>query len=82
MSFERRRVECRAASRRHADEEDGHRGDLPSPEHSPNQHQATNFSLPLAQAGGHLAQSSLGDESDLYPHGAGLRLSLRRCRLV
>ncbi len=36
MAFERRRVECQAASRRHADEEDEHRGDLPSPEHPPN----------------------------------------------
>ena len=81
MAFERRRVECRAVARRHADEEDRHRGDLSPPEHLKTSAWAQNLSLPPAQAGGHPAQLGLGNGHQLHPHGAGLRLSLR-CRPV
>jgi putative transposase len=41
-----------------------------------------NLSLPPAQAGGHPAQPGLGYGPDIYSDGAGVRLSLRRRRLV
>ncbi len=72
-ALERRRSGDRAATRRHADEEDGHQGDLPPP---------PNTSKP---APGHIrklavtpAQSGVGNGPDLHPHGAGICLSVRR----
>jgi len=52
-ALEGRRAGNWAASRRHADEEDGHRGDLPSPEHLQTSARSHNLSLPPAKAGGH-----------------------------
>jgi transposase InsO family protein len=49
MAFERGRAECRAASRRYADEEDGHRGDISSPEHLQTSAWSQNLSLSVAK---------------------------------
>ena len=81
-ALEGRRVGGWAAARRHADEEDGHRGDIRSPEHLQTSASSRNLSLPAAKAGGHQTQSGVGDGPDLYSDGAGLCLSLRRRRLV
>lgn len=70
------------ASRRHADEEDGHRGSLPSPQHLEAGAGPQGLSLPLAQSASHPTQPGLGDGHHLHPDGAGLRLSGRRRRLV
>src|SRR6478735_10653394 len=59
-ALERRRAGGWAAARRHADEEDGHRGDLSSPEHIETGTWAQNLSLPPAKAGGHPTQPGLG----------------------
>lgn len=71
----------RAAIRRHADEEDEHRGDLPSPEHLQTSARSQNLSLPPAQAGGHPTQPGLPWTSATF-HGARICQSLRRRGLV
>lgn len=82
MAFERRRAKCRAASRRYADEEDGHRGDIPSPEYLQTSAWSQNLSLSLAKAGRHPTQPGLGNGHNLCSDGSRLRLSLRRRGLV
>jgi putative transposase len=72
----------RAASCRHADEEDGHRGDLSSPEYLQTRARAQDLPLSPTQTGGHKAQPSLGYGPDLHPHGAWLCLPLCRRGLV
>lgn len=79
---ERRRAGNRAAPCRYADEEDGHRGDLLSPEHLQANARTQDLSLSSVQAGDCPAQSGMGDGPDLYPHGSRLRLTLRRRGLV
>jgi hypothetical protein len=60
---------------RYADEEDGHRGDLSSPEHVKTSARAQNLSLPPAQAGGHQAQPGLGNGHNVCADGATMSSS-------
>ncbi|WP_458646289.1 IS3 family transposase [Klebsiella quasipneumoniae] len=64
-ALERRRSGDRAATRRHADEEDGHQGDLPPPEHLETSARAH------TKAGSHPAQSGVGNGLTYIPMARG-----------
>ena len=61
-----------AASRRHADEADEDRGDLPPAEHVETGTGSQGLSVPAVQAGSGMSEPSLGDRHHLYLHGPGL----------
>lgn len=56
---------------RHADEEDGDRGDLPPPEHFEAGAGAQDLPLSAAQAADRAAQSGLGNRHQLHPDAKG-----------
>jgi len=70
------------AARRHADEEDGERSNLPAAEHLETGAGAQELSLSAAQALGDAAQLGLGDRHNLRPDGTRLRPSYRHRRLI
>ena len=72
----------RPPARRHADEADGHRGDLPPAEHLEAGAGPQDLPVSAARPGDRPAQPGLGDGHHLHPDGARLRLPGGGGRLV
>ena len=68
----------RASACGHADEADGHRGDLPPSEHLETGTGPQNLPVSTQERSDPATQSGLGNGHYLYPHGARLCLSCRR----
>ena len=68
----------RASACGHADEADGHRGDLPPSEYLEAGTGTQNLPVTIQERSDPATQSGLGNGHYLHPHGARLRLSDRR----